>query len=198
MMIIVIIIVLLMLISLSCYGIDDKLICNDFFTIMSSRMPWKEIPNDTDDTCSNSFIQLKTRLNAINNQMSLMNSTLTVYTTYNVIDCDIQSYTSIHKNIKFISIDTLSLLKEYKFQSSLARMNHWNITGYTRTSDILRILLQHKYRQTYIDVDIHFIDLKKETYFVPFTSVCIWYLIIITVTIIIIIINIIGKNMKIV
>lgn len=147
--------------------------CNDFFTIMSSKMPWKDTAT-ADDTCSNSLSYLKTRLDAANNQMGLMNSTLTVYTTYNTTDCGIDTYVALHNNIKFEIIDTVSLLNDYGFQSSLSRMKTWNITGYTRSSDILRILIQHKYKQTYMDLDIHYIDLNRMTYFVPFTSVCIW------------------------
>ena len=60
---------------------DDEIICNDFFTVMSSRMPWKN-NNYNDDTCKRSLLSLKGRLIVANNQMKLMNSTLTVYNTY--------------------------------------------------------------------------------------------------------------------
>ena len=68
------------------------------------------------------------------------------------------------------------LLQSYGYNTSVLEiMSHWDLSGYTRVSDIIRLALAHKYLKTYIDIDILFLELSNKTIFMKsFVSACIW------------------------
>lgn len=96
-----------------------------------------------------------------------MNSELHVFVT-GMRSCDFNL-----KNIKFQLYNATNILTEYGFESLIIKMYSWK-NKYTRLSDIVRLLLAHKYQMTYLDTDIHFLDLHKDLYQLPFVSAGLW------------------------
>ena len=83
--------------------------------------------------------------------------TLTIYTTYeSSIGCD---YKDRYPNIILVHFNALDLLREYGYTKDLIgyMTEKWNIMSYSRISDVLRLMLAHKYKKTYIDLDIVFL-----------------------------------------
>jgi hypothetical protein len=57
------------------------------------------------------------------------------------------------------------LLSLYKYNDVvMKKISKWNKTRYTRISDVLRLCIAHKYSLSYIDTDIHFLELVKHRY----------------------------------
>ena len=96
-----------------------------------------------------------------------MNSNLHVFVT-GMKSCDFNI-----NNIKFQLYNATNILKEYGYESVISKMYSWK-NKYTRLSDIVRIILAHKYQMTYLDIDVHFLDLHKELYQLPFVSAALW------------------------
>ena len=117
--------------------------------------------------CVDHKSELVDKLTLLSEQFRIMNSNLTVYVT-GMRSCDINL-----KNIKFQLYNATSILTEYGFGSVISKMYAWK-NKYTRLADIVRILLAHKYQMTYLDVDVHFLDLHKELYQIPFVSAALW------------------------
>lgn len=144
-------------------------VCDGFMTVMAERMPWKSGEED----CEFSIKQIGSRLTVLSVLMGHMISTnLTVFTTFkNMTACGLKMPLP-HVNFEYV--DATRLLLEYGYGNALTNMRKWNVTGYTRTSDVLRILLAHKFQKTYIDTDIHFLNLDVAHYKQPFASAAIW------------------------
>jgi len=142
--------------------------CQNFMTVMSESQPW----NPGRESCHRSVIAIGSRLVILSTLMKRMNSSLTVYSTFqNISRCGIKKELP---HVHFVTINATALLMEYYYDKALVQMRQWNVSGYTRTSDILRILLAHKYQQAYIDTDIYFLDWNRQLYSKPFVSVAIW------------------------
>jgi hypothetical protein len=105
-------------------------------------------------------------------QMVKMNATLTVYTTYE----DLQRDCGIIKNpphVEIVYFEAVDILEDYGYTSALRIMQTWDVRGYTRASDILRIPLQHRFGKVYLDTDMHLLDMSKENYYKPFVGAAI-------------------------
>jgi hypothetical protein len=131
---------------------------------------------DSSETCSNFFAswpgdcvgkeaELHDRLRVFSAQMTVMNATLTLYVT-SMKSCDFN-----YPNILVRVFDKMEILKAYGFEDAFPKIDHWVKTRYTRISDILRIALAHRFQQSYVDTDVHFLDLNKNLYEVPYVGV---------------------------
>lgn len=139
--------------------------CNNFMVLMAGKLPWK-----SQDPCSDSFIRLDDRIRLLSYQMVEMNATLTIFSS-NPVSGNCQFH---YPNIITEYFDAKELLISYGFSFILTRMNNWKVKSFTRASDILRILLAHKYRKTYIDTDIHFLHMNKHHFETPFVGSAMW------------------------
>ena len=148
------------------YSIGECRCCNDFMTLLPTRKPWK---NDR-EPCEDSFFEVDDQVRLLSSQMIDLKSTLTVYTNYG----GGSKCTFAYPNIFTQKFDAMELFREYGFNSEIDIMNSWDYVGYTRSSDILRLLLSHKYRKSYIDTDIFFLNTTKELYMKPFVGAAMW------------------------
>ena len=118
--------------------------------------------------CVDNKDDLVDKLSLLSEQVKLMNSYITVFVT-GMNSCDFKL-----QNIKFQLYNATNILTEYGFETLITKMYSWK-NKYTRLSDIVRILLAHKYQMTYLDTDIHFLHLKKDLYQIPFVGAALWY-----------------------
>eukprot|EP01041_Mallomonas_annulata_P007696 gene7696-15751_t len=139
--------------------------CDGFMVLMAGKLPWKEKEN-----LSDSFLRLSDRIRILSHQMTTMNTTLTVYASDKI---DINNSFK-YPNVIIETFDSEDLLISYGFKDLLPIMNQWHVKSYTRTSDILRILLAHKYKKTYIDTDIHILENDRHLFFKPFIGAAMW------------------------
>lgn len=141
----------------------------EFFTVLADKMPWKSNSND----CITSFMSAKDRILLLSVSLHQMNSTLTIYTSFDNIDTCRSLYG--FKNVYITTFNAKELLFEYKYpQDVLKVMNNWNLLGYARSSDIIRLMLAHKYNQIYVDTDVHFLDHNISAYTIPYVAVNVW------------------------
>lgn len=151
---------------LSCNG--KSLYCNDFMALLAGKFPWKA---DIVEPCEDSFYLANDQIRVLSSQMKNMNATLTIYTTYS--DSTLCAFSYPNVDLKWFN--ATELFEYYHFSSELLSiMNSWNYIGYTRASDILRILLAHRYSKTYIDTDIHFLIEQKDLFMKPFVGSAMW------------------------
>ena len=144
-------------------GIDHK--CDGFMVLLAGKYPWKSA-----ERCTDSFIRLAERIRVLSFQMTSMNSTLTVFSTYEKTEsCDFKM-----PNVIVEQFNAKELLISYGFQDVLPIMNSWSLKSYTRTSDILRILLAHKYKKVYLDTDVHVLNMTKSLFMQPFVGAAVW------------------------
>eukprot|EP01041_Mallomonas_annulata_P006401 gene6401-12943_t len=144
---------------------DSTLICNGFMTLLAGRKPWME-----SEACEKSTFLTDERIRLLSAEMTIMNSSLTVYTTYPLTSsCSFQ-----YPNVVMSYFNASELLLSYNFTAAIPRMSRWKVQGYTRVSDILRLALAHRFQKTYIDTDIVFLQLNEGLYMKSFVSACIW------------------------
>ena len=135
---------------------QDCNICDGFFGL------W---PSD----CVDKHDQLDDRLKVLSSQMKLMKSTFTLITTESKM-CNFNYY----PYIKTLTINSTSILVEYGFTPAFMKMSQWKKTRYTRISDILRICLAHKYKMSYLDTDIHYLNMNKSIYECSYVGAAVW------------------------
>jgi hypothetical protein len=141
--------------------------CNDFFTILADRQPWR---THGSEPCADTFLRMDYSLQLMSAQMKDFNSTLYVFTTYNP-----HPFCSIYyPRIKLVHFDATALMQEYELGDVVKRLENVYYDDYAKVSDILRLILAHKYRHTYIDLDIHFISTDKELFQREFVGNHIW------------------------
>jgi hypothetical protein len=133
------------------YYYSDKT-CNNFFA------SW---PGD----CVDKEDELNDRLKLFSAQMVVMNTTLTLYVT-SMKGCQFS-----YPNILVEVFDKTEILKSYGFEDAFPKMDTWVKTRYTRISDILRLALAHRFQKSYVDTDVHFLELSRELYEVPYVGV---------------------------
>lgn len=137
----------------------NQYICNQFFSVWPS------------DCTGDSNKDLKVRVKLISLQMVIMNATFTLFVT-SLNGCNIE-----YPNIIIKEFNINELLISYKYNDIVInKINKWNKKRYTRISDILRLCLAHKYSLSYIDTDVHFLELVKNKYMISYIGIC--YLII--------------------
>ncbi len=92
--------------------------------------------------------------------MQLMQATLHVFTDYDILqNASLRDLCRLdYPNVEIHYFDSYALLREAGFPLA-AMARRWPMSDtYAQSSDILRILLARKYRYTYIDFDIYFVD----------------------------------------
>ena len=135
--------ILLVVISLSlrCFarGEHQAFACkSEFFSLLQDKMPWHA--NQSED-CISSFTLAKDRFAYLSHTMVSMNTTLTIYTTMQKLQHCRSLYSSL-PNISIRSFNATELLDEYGYTGMVKSvMDQWKLTGYTRSSDILRLML---------------------------------------------------------
>ena len=127
--------------------------CQDFFAV------W---PGD----CIDSFSYLNERLRALSAQMVVFNATLTVFTTDFTGCTTFSRYPKIHVE-KFNATDELL---RHGFSDAMSLINQWDKTKFTRISDILRLCLAYRHRMSYLDTDVHFLQLQRYLYEKPYVG----------------------------
>lgn len=131
------------------------------------------------ETCADSYRQMDDYIRVISSQLKIIqlyvavsnqslestnrtkylteNTQLTIYTSYRyTMGCD---YRHRYSNIHIVNFDALEIMKEYGYGVELLdyMTAKWNIFSFSRISDVLRLMLAHKFKQTYIDLDIVFL-----------------------------------------
>jgi hypothetical protein len=134
----------------------EKRICKSFFVL------W---PGD----CVESHEYLDERMRTLSAQMSVMNATLNFFTT-DLKECSWDKYTGI--NIRVFNATEELLLQG--FAEVLPYIDKWDKTRYTRLSDILRLCLAHRYEMSYLDSDVHFLQLQKGWYERAYVGAQLW------------------------
>jgi hypothetical protein len=136
-------------------------------SVLIQRRPWRT----DNEPCVDSFFEHDEYFALLSSQMISMNKTLTVYSSY--------AYNPMCKfnypNIIVEHFDAMNLLQIYNFTELIPIMSQWHYIGYERAADIFRILLAHKYKKTYIDSDVHFLDtIEINSYFHNFVGSAMW------------------------
>lgn len=130
--------------------------CNNFFVI------W---PGD----CLKSHSYLDERIRTLSSQMVVMNSSLTFFTT-NLLGCTWEQYACVKVEL----FNATEELTTFGFSDVIPIMESWDKTRYTRLSDILRLCLAHRHRMSYLDSDVHFLQLQRGWYEVPYVGAQLW------------------------
>ena len=133
-----------------------KKTCKDFFVV------W---PGD----CVEKHSDLDARIRTLSAQMTVMNSTLTFFTT-DLKGCFWEQY----DHIKVALFNATKELVAYGFSEVLPVMNKWDKKRFTRLSDILRICLAHRHQMSYLDTDVHFLQLQSEWYESSYVGAQLW------------------------
>lgn len=130
--------------------------CKDFFVV------W---PGD----CLEKQSDLDDRMRTLSAQMTVMNTTLTFFTT-DLKGCFWEQY----DRIKVALFNATEELVNYGFSEVLPVMNRWDKKRFTRLSDILRICLAHRHQMSYLDTDVHFLQLQSEWYESSYVGAQLW------------------------
>jgi len=130
-------------------------VCRDFFAL------W---PSD----CVDKNEELHDKLSVLSSQMSVMNATLTLYATAEKM-CNFN-----YPRVKVIIFNATQLLIDKGFSPAFEKMSTWNKSRYTRISDILRICLAHDNKMSYLDTDVHFLQLQARVYEQAYVGAAIW------------------------
>jgi hypothetical protein len=137
-------------------------------------------PTNLTKTCKNFFVvwpgdclekssDLDDRMRTLSAQMMAMNTTLTFFTT-DLKGCVWEQY----DHIKVALFNATEELIDYGFSEVLPVMNKWDKKKYTRLSDILRICLAHRHQMSYLDTDVHFLQLQSEWYESSYVGAQLW------------------------
>ena len=140
--------------------------CDNFMSVLLTRTLWSK----SNESCAPTFFELDDQIRIFSAQMTELNSTLTIFTNYDLRNSCAFDY----PNIFLSSFDAIDLLLENGFGGELQIMKSWGDTGYTRVSDIFRLLLAQKHRKTYIDFDIHFLNTTRTLYMNQFVGAAMW------------------------
>lgn len=143
--------------------------CNGFFSVLMEREPWH---TRGEEPCADSFGKVDDEARLLSAQMQSMGATLTIYTSYRLPreGCTFYDY----PNIEVVHVDVVALMSEYGFDGVVDKLSSVRLPEYTRTSDIVRLMLAHKYQKTYIDLDIHFISNEKSHFEQTFVGAQVW------------------------
>jgi hypothetical protein len=102
--------------------------------------------------------------------MVVMNATLHFYTT------DINGCTDFARygGITVEWFNATDELVRNGFQESLPYIDTWDKAKFTRISDILRLCLAYRHQRSYLDTDVHFLQLQKSLYERPYVGAQMW------------------------
>lgn len=135
--------------------LESPPVCANFFSV------W---PGD----CVEKFDDLDDRLRMISAQMTAMNSTYTLYTTDN------KQCVFNYPGVSIETFNSTEILVHYGFEPAFPRMSLWRKTRFTRISDILRMCLAHRFQKSYIDTDVHFLQLDKSVFEKSYVGAAMW------------------------
>lgn len=134
-------------------SVQTQITCRGFFSI------W--LPD-----CIDNLEILSERLAVMNAVMQGMDSIFTLYTP-SLRGCDFS-----YSNIRIASYNATQLLISYGFSSVLSTIVQWRLDHEVnaRISDIIRLILSHKYQLSYLDTDVHFLSFSKDIFLVPYAA----------------------------
>jgi hypothetical protein len=135
---------------------SDKRTCRDFF------VTW---PGD----CIESHSYLDVRMRTLSAQMVVMNSTLTFFTS-DLKGCTWDRYAGIRVALYNATDELIT----GGFSEMLPIIAKWDKTRFTRLSDILRLCLAHRYQMSYLDTDVHFLQLQSHWYERSYVGAQMW------------------------
>jgi hypothetical protein len=109
---------------------------------------------------------------AMSIQMASYGKTFTIFTVRNstASSCSFDHL----RNIKLIDFDARATLFEYNFTDLVDEIMSWKGVDLTRTSDILRLCLAHKYQMSYLDLDIMLLGNSSDIYTQQYVPAAIW------------------------
>lgn len=131
--------------------------CNGFMTLVAGA-------SLHDHDCTSSMVGLRERIKLLSAQMVWMNSSLTIFSAFG--NSTRQGCSWNLPGINVVEFNATQLLLEYEFKDLLPEIESWSLEGpktkplkhqYARLSDILRVLLAHKHRYTYLDYDVYYL-----------------------------------------
>ena len=154
-------------------SVNSKLTCNgEFFTVLAEMEPWK---TQGSEPCADTFARMDESIRILSAQMVVMNTSLTIYTTYKRSSkfCSFN-----YPNIILRQINATDLILSYNVINLKPMLNvlrnKWRLIEYARASDVLRLLLARKHQQSYIDPDIHLLENNADLYMEQYTGSCMW------------------------
>lgn len=131
--------------------------CENFFAL------W---PSD----CVDKNEELHEKLLLFSAQMLAMNTSLTLFTTG---DKGCLEFNAI-PHISITTFNSTQILQECGFVPAFAKMNTWNKSRFTRISDIMRICIAASRGMSYVDTDIHFLQLQRHLYEQAYVGAAMW------------------------
>ena len=135
---------------------SNKKTCRDFF------VTW---PGD----CIESHSYLDVRMRTLSAQMVVMNSTLTFFTS-DLKGCTWDRYAGVRVALYNATEELIS----GGFSAVLPIIAKWDKTRFTRLSDILRLCLAHRHQMSYLDTDVHFLQLQSHWYESSYVGAQMW------------------------
>ena len=135
---------------------SNRKTCQDFF------VTW---PGD----CIESHSYLDVRMRTLSAQIVVMNSTLTFFTS-DLKGCTWDRYAGIRVALYNATEELIT----GGFSEQLPIIAKWDKTRFTRLSDILRLCLAHRHQMSYLDTDVHFLQLQRHWYERSYVGAQMW------------------------
>jgi hypothetical protein len=101
----------------------------------------------------------------------MYNTTLTIFT---VRDKNNKECTFDLPNVKLADFDPNQLLIDYNFTEVISDIMSWKDKDLTRTSDIIRLCIAHRYSMSYVDLDIIFLSNTTKPFLREYVPACVW------------------------
>ena len=103
--------------------------------------------------------------------MASMNSSFSLFVADPYL-CDFE-----FPHVRIFDYNMTSLLMEFNFGSVLPHILRWTLTSpdvFARVSDVLRLVIQHKYGMSYFDLDVHLLRPEKSLYYTSYVGVAVY------------------------
>lgn len=152
----------------------DNEYCVGFMSLVAGKSLY-------DDDCSQSILQLDERMQLMSSQMEWINSTIFIFSAFSNETGRLCEWNLPY--LKVVNFNATKLLLEYGFGEFLPEIQSWSLIGpnekspkhqYARLSDILRVLLAHKYQYTYLDYDVYYLNSDPKRYLKPHVGAAAW------------------------
>ena len=111
--------------------------------------------------------EINDRLKVLSLVMQSLGEKLTIFSNF-------QPTSAKYSNIVIQFIDVDQLFIDYGFKKVLPVLKSWSDLGSTLHSDIVRYLLAHRYRLTFIDIGIHLLSTNRNEFMHDFVTVYLW------------------------
>jgi hypothetical protein len=150
-------------------AVDPPATCTGFFTVLAELEPWK---SHGTEHCESTFYKMDYSFRSLSHQMQQMGTELTVFSSY----LPRPTCTVPYPGLRLEFFNATELLVEYEMQGVIDKFAPYTLgeQNYARVSDMLRILLAHKHRAAYMDLDVHYLNYDRRHFQRPFVASHIW------------------------